>query len=364
MRKSIKAVCAAGSTALIMGSGSVWAQAVPELGNLDFGEMAILDDDTACEGYIAASGVTCNTLAEGDGFIQRQIDYNGNIFIQTVIEDNGFEAEDYVRIEFGNTGGGIQGIASKLSVFEGGADATAVNAEIDAGNTAFISSGVIYSGWAFTTLPGGGAADAGDSRAILEVNLADAGDTADPESFDAFMSKFSVDTVFDKSANDNVIVSMVADQMVELGNAARGAGDVLVDADGDLATDVVNYDGPVVDKQEFYTAIKEATDFTGGTDGSAITNPGYTMGADGIGEVRYNSGDLIQVVWVGQRIDGLGSFGASNLSNLDVATYDAGGPEPEVNQTSLSDLTGTGPFEWVDTPGNRLFDEFGVAPTF
>ena len=71
--------------------------------------------------------------------------------------------------------------------------------------------------------------------------------------------------------------------------------------------------------------------------------------------MAFAAGDQIQVVWVGQSIDGLGNFGASNLSNIEpTATADT--------TTSVSSLTNEGPFEWG--AGSLLDAEFGAAPTF
>ena len=342
MRNSIKAACAAGSTALILAAGAS-AQVIPELGvgtvadadRIQFGDLTLTTSDAACETAVntsfgVASGATCNTLASDGTFIQRQIDVNGLTFIQTSISDTGFDSEDFVQIQFGSTAGGIEGIASKLSVSEG---TGAADGAITDGETGFVATGVVMSGWAMDPLL------AGDSYTDLTVQVGDAG-TGD----DGFYSHFEVQGTYDNATDVNTVISLVADQVVEL-NGSGSAG---------------------VDKQEFYTAIKAATTNTGVGDGDSMDETGFTI-TGGAGEVRFDAGDQIQVVWVGQRIDGLGRFGAQNLSNKEVGhlEYDPDNDPTTINNepniTFISNLSNEGPFGWS---GSTIETEFGAAPVF
>jgi len=314
MRKPIKAICAVGATALIM-SGAAMGQKVPTLGELTFGELAGAANDTACATAIntATSQTTaaCNTLAEGVGFIQRQIDVNGLTYIQTSITDGTFNSEDFVQIQFtGNTGGGIKGVASKLTLSEG---STALDGDnvLQVDGTGFVADSLIYSGWAHSDP----AAADGDSEAVIRVDVGD-----DTKIGNAFRADFSVDTAFDFATGVNIINSMEAVQTVELG----------------ATTDV----------QRFVTQVKAAA--------TATTAP-FDLGVGAIGQVEYAQDDMIQVVWVGQAIAGLGSFGTVNLSNIELT------PATANVKTSLSNLANVGPFGWT---GTIIEDEFGAAPVF
>jgi len=252
MRNKIKAVFSIGAAALIL-SGTASAQ-IPLLG-INFGTVGTAATETECE---AAVGGTCSTIAEGEGFIQRQIDVGGNSFIQTIISEDGFESEDFVQIGFGGSGS-VQGIASKLTVSEG-------TFAPDMSSDGFLAESTITAGWAQET--------AGiESNAIIRVDVSEAGVT------DGFVAAFTVDTDF--NGTTNVINSLVADQTVVLGAAG--------------------------DKQVFYTEIKAAS--AAGSD---------DIGGGGVGVASWNAGDQIQVVWVGQDIeaDSVSPFGAQIVSNI------------------------------------------------
>lgn len=305
MRKPIKSIFAVGATALII-SGSVMAQDVPTLGTLKFGALASVADDAACGTAVnTATGqtdATCNTLAEGAGFIQRQIDVNGKTYIQTSIVDGTFNSEDFVQIQFtGNTGGGIKGVASKLTLTDG---STLVDGDgiTQVDGTGFVADSLIYSGWAHSranhaTTP---SAD-GDSEAVIRVDVGD-----DTVAANAFRADFSVDTEFDSGTNTNIINSMDAVQMVKL--------------------------GAVTDTQKFETHVKAASAPSGAFD----------LGTGSIGSVQFAADEMIQVVWVGQVIDGLGTFGTVNLSNIETTPANATNVK-----TSKSSLSVTGPFGWT-----------------
>ncbi len=319
MRKPMKKIFAVGATALIM-SGSVMAQEVPTLGTLKFGDLDGLADTGAggCAEAVntatGTTGATCNTLAEGVGFIQRQIDVNGKTYIQTSIVDGTFNSEDFVQIQFtGNTGGGIQGVASKLTLTDGNTlvDGNGIT-QVD--GTGFVADSLIYSGWAHSragdpTNP----SQNGDSEVVIRVDVGD-----DTVAANAFRADFSVDTAFDSATGTNIINSMDAVQTVVLGN--------------------------VSDEQKFVTHVKAA---------SAATGP-FNLGTGSIGQVEFAQDDMIQVVWVGQTIAGLGSFGTVNLANIEpAATGNV--------KTSLSNLSNVGPFGWT---GTVIETEFGAAPVF
>ncbi len=254
-----KALISIGSVAIIM-SGAAMAQDVPVLG-VNFGDVDLAATDAACG--TAVSG-TCSTLASGTGFIQRQIDKGGQSFIQTVIEESGFQSEDFVQIQFGG-GGSVQGIASSLTVTEG---------DISGTGTGFSASSQLKAGWAETT--------AADSNAVITVNIAEAGAT------DGFTSDFTVDTDFNATTGVNTVNSLQAQQMAMLGSAN--------------------------DKQTFFTEIKRA----GGA------NAGYSI-PGGTGTASWAAGDQIQVVWVGQDMPDatLSPFGAQIVSNIEPGSESA-----------------------------------------
>lgn len=300
MRNMIKAVGAVGVTALILSGAAIAAgPEVPVLG-INFGvltEGAGMTNAT-CAAAVGA-GAKCTELAKGTGFMQRQIDVGGHSFIQTVINDGSFHSEDFVKIQFGSQAGGIEGVASKLSL-------------TDSTNGTFSAASTIKSGWAHDSV-------SGNSVAELSVNLSQNA----PTDAKYFKSDFSIKTKFDTSlgtGGENVVESMSADQTVNLGNAT--------------------------DKQRFYTAIKPAT-------GAAVTNYTFTGGTGG---VTYAAGNQIQVVWIGQSIDGLGAFGSENFSNKETSGTGAG------TATTVSSLTTAGPFEWGT--GSKLETQFGSSPSF
>jgi len=298
----MKVVFSFGVAALIL-SGAALSDSgpgatVPLLG-VHFGDIDLEASDDDCA---ATVGGTCSTIAKGIDFVQRQIDVGGKSYIQTIITENGFESEDFVQIGFRGTGS-VQGIASKLSVYEGVfSDAMA--------SDGFRTDSIITAGWALEK--------AGvESNAVITVNVSEEGVT------DGFVSKFNVDTDF--NGTDNIINSLIADQTVILG------------AEGD--------------KQGFYTEIKAAS--------AASAEGGENIDGAGIGTASWAAGDRIQVVWVGQNINSpsVGAFGAQNVTNLDahvagsVNTVEA----PSTSTTSFSSLTATGPFgtwntEWTNTP--------------
>ena len=320
MRNSIKAVCAVGSAALIISSSAMAQIEVPTLG-VDFGQLTLTMDDDGVGGCAEAvnnaghTGAKCNTLATGSGFIQRQIDVGGLTYIQTVINDGeGFESEDFIQIKFGNTGAGINGVASRLTLTDGDVVGTTTK-EVNtaAGKAGFVAESTVFSGWAHTT------GLAGDSAAVIRV---DVGDNTD--SNNEFLALFEVDTEFVDATGLNTINSMKADQTVMLGKTT--------------------------DLQRFYTEIKAASTTV------ANTSP-YEMTANAVGDVSFNAGEMIQFVWVGQTIDNLGTFGASSLANIEETPS-----TPTSALTTVNSLSDTGPFDW--TSGGVLETEFTTAPTF
>lgn len=338
MRKSIKAVFAVGSAALIISASAMAQEAVPSLGNLTFGKMgATAGGEDTCATIIGA-GAKCSVLVTGSGFIQRQIEYNGEVFIQTVIEENkgtganrvGFNSEDFVRIQFGGTtAGGIQGVASKLTLDQGDVDVNATTkyrtVSEAAGKAGFIADSLVFTGWANE-----GAPNVSDSKAVLRVDISDfraplVGGNTD------FLSKFYIDTKFDSENNVNIVNNMVADQTVNL--------------------------GVIGDKQRFYTAIKPAVVSTPLTGTPPAPGP-FKLGALSPTAVTFGVGDSIQVVWVGQEIAGLGKFGAGVLT---------ANPNAPTSSTSIFSLADVGPFNWESdtaTTNDVLFENFGAKPTF
>ena len=268
--------------------------------NVNFGELALSAgtpaDKLACETAVGA-GAKCSDIATGSGFTQRQIDVGGKSFIQTLIVDGTFNSEDFVQIAFGSAAGGVDGIASQLSLSEN----SATTGDFSAAST-------IKSGW-------GNALDATKTSAVLNVQL----EKGAVGSAQYFNSDFDIDTTFD--GTNNVVNSLKADQTVNLNS--------------------------VTDKQRFVTKIEAAE-----TDQTAYAFTG------GTGSTTYATAtnDQIQVVWIGQEVSGVGSFGSQSLSKVGTAS-----------KTAVTSLADPDPVQWSDNGAaadDVLFTEFGAAPTF
>ena len=124
-----------------LSSNAVAQDATPTL-SVEFGELSLTT--TSDEGACSTTDENCNILDAGTGFIQRQIDVGGKRYIQTVISGP-FESEDVIQIVYGNTGAGINGVASKLTL--NGGDTTK---DVDIVNEGIhtIAVSPTYSGWA------------------------------------------------------------------------------------------------------------------------------------------------------------------------------------------------------------------------
>ena len=303
MRSAIKAALSlsVGSTALIL-SGVAFGQGDTGVGDINFGGSPI----TGCE---VPGATSCRILAEGTGFIQRQLAVGDKTFIQTVIDDaKGFKSEDFVRLGSGTTN--EPGISSKL-------DITPASGTV--GDT-FGTGSTIKSGWASSVGPN-------VTEAKITLNIARIGDAATNKA-DDFSSDFLVATNYDKTTGKNTISNLRIDQTAYLGSIDQ--------------------------KQVFATQIKAATADSGGALKFA-TDPGTGT--------SWTAGQMIQATYVGQAVNvgtvtspALANFSSETVSNIQ---------DPAVpTSTFASNLNVATPTYWTTGGPPALTNEFTPLPTF
>jgi len=334
MRKVIKIIGSAGSAALLL-AGTAMAGAPPTGASFDNWAINATGDvatTTASTTNPCPTGYTCQELASGTGFLQQQITETatGKKFFWTIIAEGGtgvatmagrpFASEDFVQL--GTGGSSVPGLAANQRISSG--TLSAVGTAQAAVTTGFSTTTQIYTGW--------GAAAGRSSETVISLGLSDVGTAANKN--DAFLSAFNVTGYTPSGGGANVITNLTVDQVAWIGDTAAAA----TAAPGD--------------RQHFYTEITPATAVS--PVGGFTFTPGGANAVTVQGTpITYAVGDSIQVVWVGQTIGGLGSFGAENLTNKTPATP---------TTVSSSSTTATGPWDWA--AGGTLATQFGTAPTF
>jgi len=255
------------------------------------------------------SGFSCGAAITGDGFLQRQVTEtsSGSVYFQTIILDKGttagsdpttgfvdLTAKPFADESFVLQGGG-SGIADSSHVY---ATPVAPDTSTFTGNTA------INVGWA----------KASASENLIEVNQI----IDDP-------SKANLNFTLTDASTDNTEPVVTIDETVYM-PATSGP--------------------PGTDKQRFYLKQLKAT-ADGTTVALPVSNPPVAT------TVNYLSGDIVQVMWLGQQVTG-GTSGGAQLFGTQSYTVN---PTTTATSVSYSDQTATGPWNWDAT-------FFGTAPTF
>ncbi|MFZ5595176.1 MAG: hypothetical protein ACOY4D_13155 [Pseudomonadota bacterium] len=330
MRKTIKVISSAGSVAMLL-AGT--AMAAPPTGvGFDNWEISGGNVDVvgAGTGNPCPTGYTCQELAKGTGFLQQQITEtaSGKKYFWTVISEGAdgaanlagrpFASEDFVQL--GTGGSSVPGLYANQRISDG--TVSPIGTAQSSVTNGFSTSTQISTGWAVNNV-------ANSAETVINLNVSDAGVAA---ANDEFLSAFNVVSATPALGGANVVSALTVDQVAWIGDTTAAAAPS--------------------DRQHFYTKLVASTaaspvggfTFTPGG-GAAVTVQGTP--------VDWTSGDKIQVVWVGQTIGGLGSFGAENLTQVTGTT---------LGTVSSSSTTATGPWDW--TAGGTLATQFGTAPTF
>lgn len=334
MRKVIKVISSTGSAALLLAGTAI---AGPPTG-VSFDNWAVnaagdVATTTASTVNPCPTGYTCQELASGTGFLQQQITETatGKKFFWTIIAEGPvstlgsasrpFTSEDFVQL--GTGGSSVPGLAANQRISTG--TVSAIGTAQAAVTNGFSTATQIYTGWAVNNV-------ANSAETVISLNVSDAGVAA---ANDEFLSAFNVSSATPALGGANVVSALTVDQVTWIGDTTATAAPT--------------------DRQRFYTELVSST--------AASPVGGFTFTPGGANAVtvqgtpiNWASGNKIQVVWVGQTIGGLGSFGAENLTNVTTST-------PTVPVTvSSSSTTATGPWDWA--AGGTLATQFGTAPTF
>jgi hypothetical protein len=255
------------------------------------------------------SGFVCGAAITGDGFLQRQVTEtaSGSVYFQTIILDKGttatsdpttgfvdLSAKPFADESFVLQGGGT-GIADSSHVF---ATPVAPDTSTFTGNTA------INVGWAKTALE-----NAIDVHQIID----------DP-------NKANMDFRLTDASNDNSQPIVTIDETVFMADSAGN--------------------NPNNDRQRLYLKQLKA-----GADGTTVALPASSPPV--ATTVNYLTGDIVQVMWLGQQVTG-GTSGGAQLFGTQAYTVN---PTTTATSVSYSDQTATGPWNWDTT-------FFGTAPTF
>lgn len=330
MRKTIKVISSAGSVAMLL-AGT--AMAVPPAG-VGFDNWAVNGTGniaTTVGGTTnpCPTNYTCQELASGTGFLQQQITETatGKKYFWTIIaegpvstlgtDNRPFTSEDFVQL--GTGGSSVPGLYANQRINEGTVSPT--NTAQAAVTNGFSTSTQISTGWAVINA-------ANSAETDIKLNLSDRGVVA---ANDEFLSAFNVKSATPALGGPNVVSELNIDQAAWIGDTTAAAAPS--------------------DKQRFYTKLVASSGaspvggftFTPGG-GAAVTVQGTP--------IDWAAGDKIQVVWVGQTIGGLGSFGAENLIQVTGST---------LGTVSSSSTTAPGPWDWT---AGTLLSAFGTGPTF
>ncbi len=329
IRNAIKRLALVGATAALLPLGGAMA------GGPGFDSIVVDMNSTGDLSGCPTGATKCTPLITGEGFLQQEVTFGGDVYIQTVIIDpmaavnttantdiGTLAFSDITFIQMAGVSNGIKGLQTLRD---------------DPNN----GTGNLFSG-STELLIGTWAAEVGKANLNVVQDFRDNGGTGvaigatgATLTEDDFVNTFTMGV---NLASDGAVTGKTMDMVQDV-----GMSDPTVTTPGN-------------DFQRF--VIRQRSGDLLSTTGSIVLLPVATSPGSTGGTVSWAANDDMMVAWLGQRV-GLGGLGVSNFG-FESATNLTDPAAPIVRSTfstSITDVTDTnGPFDWDAAT-------FGTAPT-